>query len=154
MRALNKDVSEHEMWQLRGDGWSNWEISQKQGCSEQTIRRYLGRQPKECRGSRIGQVVPKKKEVMKIPKQEMQLDFPVTGIELKGKCCAIRLDLVKPKAVIINKHGEIAIDGRYISDLISDLAMAKKALEKYGGAKDGVFGISETETDTGKAIGI
>ena len=43
---------------------------------------------------------------------------------------------------------------RYISDLISDLAMAKKALEKYGGAKDGVSGISETETDTGKAIGI
>lgn len=154
MRSLNKDVSEHEMWQLRKDGWSNWEISQKLGCSEATIRRYLGRQPKECRGSRMGHVVPKKKEVVEIPKQEMRIDFPVTGIELKGKCCAIRLDLVKPKAVIINKNGEIALDGRYISDLISDLAMAKKALEKYGGAKNGVSGISETETDTGKAIGI
>lgn len=42
MRALNKDVSEHEMWQLRKDGWSNWEIAQKMGCSEQTVRRYLG----------------------------------------------------------------------------------------------------------------
>ena len=145
MRVLNKDVSEHEMWQLRKDGCSNWEIAQKLGCSEATIRRYLGRQPKECRGIRIGQVVPKKKEVMEIPKQEMQLDFPVTGIELKGKCCSIRLDLVKPKAVIINKNGEIALDGRYISDLISDLAMAKKALEKYGGAKNGVSGISEGE---------
>lgn len=49
MRALNKDVSEHEMWQLRKDGWSNWEIAQKLGCSEATIRRHLGRQPKECR---------------------------------------------------------------------------------------------------------
>ena len=145
MRTLNKDVSEHEMWLLRKDGWSNWEIAQKLGCSEQTIRRYLGRQPKECRGARVGQVVPKKKEVMEIPKQETQIDFPVTGIELKGKCCAIRLDLVKPKVVIINKHGEIALDGRYISDLISDLAMAKKALEKYGGAKDGVSGISGGE---------
>lgn len=77
MRALNKDVSEHEMWQLRKDGWSNWEIAQKLGCSEATVRRYLGRQPKECRGSRGGQVVPKKKEVMEIPKQEMQLDFQV-----------------------------------------------------------------------------
>lgn len=144
MRSLNKDVSEHEMWQLRKDGWSNWEIAQKMGCSEQTIRRYLGRQPAECRGSRIGQVAPKKKEVAEIPKQEMRADFPVTGIELKGMCCSIRLDLVKPKAVIINKNGEIALDGRYISDLISDLAMAKKALEKYGGAKDGVSGISET----------
>lgn len=144
MRSLNKDVSEHEMWQLRKDGWSNWEIAQKMGCSEQTIRRYLGRQPAECRGSRIGQVAPKKKEVAEIPKQEMRTDFPVTGIELKGMCCSIRLDLVKPKAVIINKNGEIALDGRYISDLISDLAMAKKALEKYGGAKDGVSGISET----------
>lgn len=143
MRSLNKDVSEHEMWQLRKDGWSNWEIAQKMGCSEQTIRRYLGRQPAECRGSRIGQVAPKK-EVAEIPKQEMRADFPVTGIELKGMCCSIRLDLVKPKAVIINKNGEIALDGRYISDLISDLAMAKKALEKYGGAKDGVSGISET----------
>lgn len=132
------------MWQLRKDGWSNWEIAQKLGCSEQTIRRYLGRQPKECRGARVGQVVPKKKEVVEIPKQEMQLDFPVTGIELKGKCCSIRMDLVKPKVAIINKNGEIALDGRYISDLISDLAMAKKALEKYGGAKDGVSGISET----------
>lgn len=37
---------------------------------------------------------------------------------------------------------------------IYDLAMAKKALEKYGGAKDGVSGISEAETDTSKAIGI
>ena len=154
MRRLNKDVSEHEMWQLRKDGWSNWEIAQKIGCSEQTVRRYLGRQPAGCRGSRIGQVVPKKKEVAEIPKQEMRIDFPVTGIELKGKCCSIRLDLVKPKAVIINKNGEIALDGRYISDLISDLAMAKKALEKYGGAKDGVSGVSETETDTCKAIGI
>lgn len=144
MRSLNKDVSEHEMWQLRKDGWSNWEIAQKMGCSEQTVRRYLGRQPAECRGSRIGQVAPKKKEVAEIPKQEMRADFPVTGIELKGMCCSIRLDLVKPKAVIINKNGEIALDGRYISDLISDLAMAKKALEKYGGAKDGVSGISET----------
>lgn len=143
MRALNKYVSEHEMWQLRKDGWSNWEIAQKMGCSEQTVRRYLGRQPAGCRGSRIGQVAPKK-EVAEIPKQEMQLDFPVTGIELKGMCCSIRLDLVKPKAVIINKNGEIALDGRYISDLISDPAMAKKALEKYGGAKDGVSGISET----------
>lgn len=145
MRALNKDVSEHEMWQLRRDGRSNWEIAQKLGCSEQTIWRYLGRQPKSCRGARVGQVVPKKKEVMEIPKQEMQLDFPVTGIELKGTCCTIRLDLVKPKAVVINKHGEIALDGRYISDLISDLAMAKKALEKYGGAKNGVYGVSEGE---------
>lgn len=144
MRSLTKDVSEHEMWQLRKDGWSNWEIAQKVGCSEQTVRRYLGRQPAECRGSRIGQVVPKKKEVVEIPKQEMRLDFPVTGIELKCVCCSIRLDLVKPKVVIINKNGEIALDGRYISDLISDLAMAKKALEKYGGAKDGVSGISET----------
>lgn len=152
MRSLNKDVSEHEMWQLRRDGWSNWEISQKLGCSEATIRRYLGRQPKECRGSRIGQIVPKKKEVVEIAKPEME--FPVTGIELKGKCCGIRLDLVKAKVVIINKNGEIALDGRYISDLISDLAMAKKALEKYGGAKDGVSGISEAETDTCKAIGI
>lgn len=143
MRALNKYVSEHEMWQLRKDGWSNWEIAQKLGCSEQTIRRYLGRQPAGCRGSRIGQVAPKK-EVAEIPKQEMRADFPVTGIELKGMCCSIRLDLVKPKVVIINKNGEIALDGRYISDLISDLAMAKKALEKYGGAKDGVSGISET----------
>ena len=154
MRALNKDVSEHEMWQLRKDGWSNWEIAQKLGCTEATIRRYLGRQPKECRGSRMGQVVPKKKEVVEIRKQEMQLDFPVTGIELKGKYYSIRLDLVKPKAVIINKNGEIALDGRYISDLISDLAMAKKALETYGGAKDGVSGVSEKETDTGKAIWI
>ena len=154
MRELNKDVSEHEMWQLRKDGWSNWEIAQKLGCSEQTIRRYLGRQPKSCRGARVGQVVPKKKEAVEIAKQEMQLDFPVTGIELKGKCCAIRLDLVKPKVVIINKNGEISLDGRYISDLISDLAMAKKALEKYGGAKNGVFGVSEAETDTCKAIGI
>lgn len=145
MRPLNKDVSEHEMWQLRKDGWSNWEIAQKMGCSEQTVRRYLGRQPAECRGSRIGQVVPKKKDVVEIPKQEMRADFPVTGIELKGMCCSIRLDLVKPKAVIINKNGEISLDGRYISDLISDLAMAKKALEKYGGAKDGVSGVSEGE---------
>ena len=145
MRALNKDVSEHEMWQLRRDGWSNWEIAQKLGCSEQTIRRYLGRQPKSCRGAMVGQVVPKKKEAVEIAKPEMQLDFPVTGIELKWKCCAIRLDLVKPKVVIINKNGEISLDGRYISDLISDLAMAKKALEKYGGAKNGVFGISEGE---------
>ena len=121
MRALNKDVSEHEMWQLRRDGWSNWEIAQKLGCSEATIRRYLGRQPKEGRGSRVGQIVPKKKEV---------------------------------KVVIINKNGEISLDGRYISDLISDLAMAKKALEKYGGAKNGVSGVSEAETDTCKAIGI
>lgn len=145
MRSLTKDVSEHEMWQLRKDGWSNWEIAQKIGCSEKTVRRYLGRQPAECRGSRIGQVVPKKKEVVEIPKQEMRADFPVTGIELKGMCCSIRLDLVKPKVVIINKNGEIALDGRYIADLISDLAMAKKALEKYGGAKNGVFGISEGE---------
>ena len=43
------------------------------------------------------------------------------------------------------KNGEIALDGRYIADLISDLAMAKKALEKYGGAKNGVSGISEGE---------
>ena len=131
------------MWQLRKDGWSNWEIAQKMGCSEQTVRRYLGRQPAGCRGNRIGQVAPKK-EVAEIPKQEMRADFPVTWIELKGMCCSIRLDLVKPKAVIINKNGEIALDGRYISDLIYDLAMAKKALEKYGGAKDGVSGISET----------
>lgn len=89
--------------------------------------------------------MPKKKEAVEIAKPEMQLDFPVTGIELKGKCCAIRLNLVNPKVVIINKNGEISLDGRYISDLISDLAMAKKALEKYGGAKNGVFGISEGE---------
>lgn len=89
--------------------------------------------------------MPKKKEAVEIAKPEMQLDFPVTGIELKGKCCAIRLNLVKPKAVIINKNGEIALYGRYISDLISDLAMAKKALEKYGGAKNGVSGVSEGE---------
>ena len=152
MRALNKDVSEHEMWQLRKEGWSNWEIAQKLGCSEVTIRRYLGRQPKECRGSRVGQIVPKKKEVVEFAKPEME--FPVTGIELKGKCCGIRLNLEKPKVVIINKNGEIALDGRYISDLISDLAMAKKALEKYGGEKNGVSGVSEAETDTCKAIGI
>ena len=145
MRALNKDVSEHEMWQLRKDRWSNWEIAQKLGCSEQTIRRYLGRQPKECRGARVGQVVPKKKEAVEIAKQEMRADFPVTGIELKGTCCAIRLDLVKPKAVIINKNWELTLDDRYISDLISDLEIAKKVLEKYGGAKNGVSGVSEGE---------
>lgn len=109
MRALNKDVSEHEMWQLRKDGWSNWEIAQKLGCSEATVRRYLGRQPKECRGSRVGQVVPKKKEVMEIPKQEMQLDFPVTGIELKGKCCAIRLNLVKPRRLSSTRTGRFPL---------------------------------------------
>lgn len=45
MRALSRDVSVHEMWQLRKDGWSNYEISQKIGCAEATVRKYLGCQP-------------------------------------------------------------------------------------------------------------
>ena len=84
MRALSRDVSVHEMWQLRKDGWSNYEISQKTGCAEATVRKYLGCQPKECRGSRNGQGVPQKKEAA-VAKEEIKILFPITGIELKGK---------------------------------------------------------------------
>lgn len=154
MRALSRDVSVHEMWQLRKDGWSNYEISQKTGCAEATVRKYLGCQPKECRGSRIGQVVPQKKEAA-VAKEKIKILFPITGIELKGKACGIKLDLVKIKCAIVNKCGEIQLDGRYLSDLISDLEMAKKALEQYGGEnRSGVSRVPEKQEDPGGASGV
>lgn len=127
-RKLTDDVSMDELLQMRQDGMSNQEISNRLGVSNTTIYNYLGRQPAGMRYSRMkvdAPALPAKQNEEK-PAQASRL-APCSQV-WEGKACRLEVDYIDGYISISPDTGDTwGLDD--LPDIISDLVSLMRCVK-------------------------